>query len=138
MSKYNFSFSCGFADELWTKFSGPTGSGELVFRHRVSDYWLKQANGDDVRASWRFCVGKVRLEHFYKKPPLTQELVDAFNAYRSDEYESSWASMRAQPERYGPFDESQYLAGRPIAATGCYFDVEALVMRDMESSAVVS
>jgi hypothetical protein len=56
-------------------------------------------------------------------PQVTPEIVAAFNAWASRVHAEAMASMRAQPERYGPADELH--DEPPAPALGAYFDHDA-------------
>jgi hypothetical protein len=56
-------------------------------------------------------------------PAPTQELMDAFNAWRMSEHESSLAELRARPDKYGEESTWTHMAPAPTRLRGAHFHV---------------
>lgn len=103
------------------------GAGELTgvrLRYEASDYQRSIANYND--AEWlRDVVGAVDVLVREKgKGEVTQEIVDAFNAWRLAEYTLHRASIDAHPERYGVVDwDNDPVFARPRTVRGARYAI---------------
>lgn len=86
---------------MWFDVWGAEGAGTLEFRAVLHDedrhglnYTPSDLERDVVEA---LCV--LHWEHGAK--PVTQAMLEAFNAWRMEKHEAAIATMDAQPERYG-------------------------------------
>lgn len=98
------------------------GWPQMVTFHRApSDYELSVTN-----PTWlehRIAEGGTLTAASSVGPQVTPEIVAAFNDWQARVHAESMASMRAQPERYGPADELH--DEPPGPALGAYFDHDA-------------
>ena len=55
--------------------------------------------------------------------PISQEVVDAFNAWRQATHEADVKLIRDHPEKYGPYADNDPLLAGPTPARGAHYQV---------------
>ena len=116
---YNFR-DCGSGIGLvWYRadYNGKRVDLEYVARYHCegfsADYYRSIFNGTD--AEWqRDIVEQVNVLRMGVQEPVPQELVDAFNAWRAEEYAEFSKRMDARPEVYGTDWRKDIPAPEPV------------------------
>ena len=103
MSKYRFEWKCSYLNQVWFMVHGDGESYEVRLRTRLCDYEASIYNGGPAkyRETNEPLVGLLMREHCYRRPPLSLDVVRAFNDWRRAENATTNAHFAANPHRYG-------------------------------------
>src|SRR5262245_27369407 len=116
-----FRWTCSFAGCVDFEV---TGDGE---RYKVEmrmtepcEYWLRQANGDDVRRDMRQSVGLL-IRRGGRRPgfgigEVSPAVLDAFNRWRLADHRRHVAELDARPDKYGHIAADDPLRRDPLVA----------------------
>jgi hypothetical protein len=123
-ARYVFRWTCsGLGESDYDVFGSPDVT-KLRLRYEATDYQRSISSYDE--AAWqRDVVGAIDLLHATGGGGhVTQDMVDAFNAWRLAEYMAHRRSIDAQPERYGVIDwASDPVFKRPRVVRGARYAV---------------
>jgi hypothetical protein len=116
-----FAWRVSFADYIEFEVTDDSGTYRVEMRQRPpSAYWLKYANGDDVRRDMHADLGLLRRCGCGDNPARLFEVsaatVDAFNAWRLAEHHAHMARLDAEPDRYGFIPADDPLRAPPLVA----------------------
>jgi len=120
MADYSFRWTCSYGDEVNYQVYGDGQPYEATVRWEASDYFRSIWNGDE--ASWQAqCVAAIGLIRGRTCEPMSQDVVDAFNAWRAHEHARGIAELKANPGKYGVIDENDDLHKPPPVVRGAYW-----------------
>ena len=108
-NQYRFVFRSSFAGRVHYEVQGDGKhyTIELVTVHAIDEYWRRRYNGteEDWNLNEVALVNTIRRHHAYKEDPLAPAVVDAFNAWRVAERQMWLDKMKADREKYGPWEK---------------------------------
>ena len=124
MTKYRFSWACGFMGETDYRVSGAGDLTMLRVRREASDY--QRSISTLTEEQWqRDVVGAIGLlVDGCGGRPVPDDLVAEFNAWRDAEYWRQRNDIDAQPERYGVIDwDTDAVFAKPAPVRGARYVV---------------
>lgn len=116
--KPRFQWKCSFMGTVDYIVTDETGTYCATLRHSVGKYESSIANGNGVRRDMQQAIGLlVRNSH----EPIPAATIDAFNEWRLADHVAAFATIDADPERYGVIAADDPLRQPPmIAKAGRY------------------
>jgi hypothetical protein len=122
---YRFRWTCSYMGTVDYEVVGDGPVYTATVRREASDYEKSRYNHRSPLADWeRDVVASIGLLHRHdSRYPISQDVVDAFNAWRQDEHERLVKMIRDNPHKYGPLVDDDPLLVPPVPARGAHYQV---------------
>ena len=122
---YRFRWTSSYMGKVDYEVLGDGNPYTATVRREASDYEKSIYNHASPLADWeRDEVASIGLLHRHdSRYPISQEVVDAFNAWRQAEHDAFVKLLRGNPHKYGPLAEDDPLLVAPVPARGAHYQV---------------
>jgi hypothetical protein len=121
---YRFRWTCSYMGEVdYEVTGGPVQTARLRLRTEASDY--EKSIFNHAAGDWeREVVGSIGLlRSLTSRFTISQQVVDAFNAWRQAEHEALVKMIRDNPHKYGELVDGDPLLVAPVPARGAHYQV---------------
>jgi len=122
VNAYRFAWTCSGMGHVYFKVFDGQQQAEMEYAsiHSLEPYYMQHLN-EQGRQDAPHGVNLLRYHHSHK--PVSQDLLDAFNAWRLAEHLKSWAHLEANPARYGVIAADDPLRQSPEVLRGGWYVV---------------
>lgn len=122
---YNFHWTCSYMDTVDYHVFGDGQRYTATVRRTASEYEKSIYNHASPCADWdRDVVASIGLIHRSdSRFPISQEVVDAFNAWQLAKHEAFLQLLQDHPEKYGEITSDDPIVRAPPPVRGAFYRV---------------